>query len=461
MALSQNKQVTLVTMDVQGAFDALLRRRLLKRMGEQGWPRELLLLVDSFLTGRKARVRLEGSTTLTELLNLDQTLRFGYADDLALYRASHDLTQNVRLLAKDVQSILAWGEYNKVAFAPEKLEMIHITRHRGDESPSIVVNDRLTIDPVQAKKPGYTPTLRWLGVFSIESSHGEATFSPGRARHALSHNTSAIWPARPAARPRAHFAKQSSPAWYGGRNRPAKQASKGTVSARVGWHINVIESTLALAIRGVLPVWRTTPTPRSLGTRESRLDTPHLKRRNYDNYPETWEHPPGSPKTDLSPPHYSLGCRIDPTGVIDKATASKAFQVWQESLPPTDICVFSDGSEQWQEGIKYVGYGFVLMVNGTQIDTGAGAINSRSHVFDAEAIGAWRGLERAIAVAPPRSKIWLCIDSTSVIWCIRGNASNSSQWAFLACHRAMESTISVSDGPLGTLGSKGTKLLTP
>ncbi|KAG0152888.1 hypothetical protein PDIDSM_2693 [Penicillium digitatum] len=64
--------------------------------------------------------------------------------------------------------------------------------------------------------------------------------------------------------------------------------------------------------------------------------------------------------------------------------------------------------------IKYVGYGFVLLVNGTQIDTGAGAINSRSHVFDAEAIGAWRGLERAIAVAPPRSKIWL------------------------SCHRAME-----------------------
>ncbi|KAG0158620.1 hypothetical protein PDIDSM_6135 [Penicillium digitatum] len=77
-------------------------------------------------------------------------------------------------------------------------------------------------------------------------------------------------------------------------------------------------------------------------------------------------------------------------------------------------------------------------INGTQIDTGAGAINSRSHVFDAEAIGAWRGLEWAIVVAPPRSKIRLCIDSTSVIWCIRGDASNSSQWAFLACHRAME-----------------------
>ncbi|KAF4760904.1 hypothetical protein HAV15_007592 [Penicillium sp. str.  len=33
----------------------------------------------------------------------------------------------------------------------------------------------------------------------------------------------------------------------------------------------------------------------------------------------------------------------------------------------------------------------------------------------------------------------LCIDSTSVIWCVRGNASDSSQWAFLRCHEAMNS----------------------
>ncbi|KAG0154593.1 hypothetical protein PDIDSM_161 [Penicillium digitatum] len=415
MALSQNKQVTLVTMDVQGAFDALLRRRLLKRMGEQGWPRELLLLVDSFLTGRKARVRLEGSTTpeydvvcgtpqgsplspvlymlyLAELLNMDQTLRFGYADDLALYRASHDLTQNVRLLAKDVQSILAWGEYNKTS---------------RDESPSIVVNDRLTIDPVQAKKPGYTPTLRWLGVFFDRKltwrSHILAR--AGKARAVAQHIRNL---ARTTCGPPASSLRKAvitcvipsltfgTEAWYGGRNRPAKQASKGTVSARVGWHINVIESTLALAIRGVLPVWRTTPTPslfRDAGipsgyaTLEEaklrfalRLNTIHKGHTLVHNYPETWEHPPGSPKTDPLPPHYSPGCRIDPTGGIDKATASKAFQVWQESLPPTDICVFSDGSEQWQEGIKYVGYGFVLMANGTQIDT-ALALSTHALMF--------------------------------------------------------------------------------
>ncbi|KAG0153127.1 hypothetical protein PDIDSM_4977 [Penicillium digitatum] len=436
MALSQNKQVTLVTMDVQGAFDALLRRRLLKRMGEQGWPRELLLLVDSFLTGRKARVRLESSTTPE------------YDVVCGTPKAPH----YHQLLAKDVQSILAWGEYNKVAFAPEKLEMIHITRHRGDESTSIVVNDRLTIDPVQAKKPGYTPTLRWLGVFFDRKltwrSHILAR--AGKARAVAQHIRNL---ARTTCGPPASSLRKAvitcvipsltfgTEAWYGGRNRPAKQASKGTVSARVGWHINVIESTLALAIRGVLPVWRTTPTPslfRDAGIPSGYATLEEAKLRFALRLNTI--HKGHTLVRRIRPPMITRG-----RGTGTRQPAKTIIQRLGSILPesgrnhsPTDICVFSDGSEQWQEGIKYVGYGFVLMANGTQIDTGAGAINSRSHVFDAEAIGAWRGLERAIAVAPPRSKIWLCIDSTSVIWCIRGNASNSSQWAFLACHRAME-----------------------
>jgi hypothetical protein len=32
---------------------------------------------------------------------------------------------------------------------------------------------------------------------------------------------------------------------------------------------------------------------------------------------------------------------------------------------------------------------------------------------------------------------WLCIDSTSVIWCLRGTASDSSQWAFHNCQGVM------------------------
>lgn len=44
---------------------------------------------------------------LTELLTQDANLRFGYADDINLFRAIKSLDNNVTLLANDVQSILA------------------------------------------------------------------------------------------------------------------------------------------------------------------------------------------------------------------------------------------------------------------------------------------------------------------------------------------------------------------
>ena len=96
---------TLVTLDVQGAFDALLPNRLLRRMQLQGWPLATIRIVRSFLTNRRIRVRLEDCTTvfydaecgtpqgsplspvlymldLAELLQQNPQFRFGYADDL-------------------------------------------------------------------------------------------------------------------------------------------------------------------------------------------------------------------------------------------------------------------------------------------------------------------------------------------------------------------------------------------
>ena len=43
----------MVTLDVQGAFDALLKNRLLHRIAQQGWLKGALLFVDSFLTNRR------------------------------------------------------------------------------------------------------------------------------------------------------------------------------------------------------------------------------------------------------------------------------------------------------------------------------------------------------------------------------------------------------------------------
>jgi hypothetical protein len=62
-ALARGKEVIMFTLDVQEAFDALLKRRLLRRITEQGWPFFLLQLINSFLSDRQLRVKLEKETT--------------------------------------------------------------------------------------------------------------------------------------------------------------------------------------------------------------------------------------------------------------------------------------------------------------------------------------------------------------------------------------------------------------
>src|SRR6195952_500324 len=288
-ALAAKKQVTIVTLDVQGAFDAVLTRRLFKRMTEQGWPLPLLRLIKSFLTERRVQVRLEKETTdpsfvecgtpqgsplspilytlyLADLLNQDRTLRFGYADDILIYRASHDLDDNVAQLANDVRAIFEWGDEHRIAFAPEKIEMIHITTKNGGYAPPIVVDDRITIPCIVTARDGEQPALRWLGVWfdrklSFKRHVGERA---GKARLVAQHirNLGRVANGPPASAlrkavvtcvlPSALFGTE---AWYAGRTKPCQKSVRpATVSTRLGGHIDLIHKTIPLAARGVLPV---------------------------------------------------------------------------------------------------------------------------------------------------------------------------------------------------------------
>ena len=102
--------------------------------------------------------------------------------------------------------------------------------------------------------------------------------------------------------------------------------------------------------------------------------------------------------------------------------ASAKFKKWWAALPPEDVTIFSDGSEQYVDRERCIGYGYAIYQNGKQLATGYGAINSLSHVFDAEAIGAWKGLQRTIRLPSDirQRRLWLCIDNTSVIRSPRG-----------------------------------------
>ena len=92
-------------------------------------------------------------------------------------------------------------------------------------------------------------------------------------------------------------------------------------------------------------------------------------------------------------PHFSPGCRTNPTLGATKAVAAEQFKNWWKSLPQEDVTVFSDGSEQsvWPARGRLW---FRHLPAARKVWDGLGTINSVSHVFDAEAIGAWKGLKR-------------------------------------------------------------------
>ena len=62
-AFARKKVATLVTMDIQGAFDTVMRNRLVLRLREQGWPDHLARWAESFMRDRSARVRYQDTLT--------------------------------------------------------------------------------------------------------------------------------------------------------------------------------------------------------------------------------------------------------------------------------------------------------------------------------------------------------------------------------------------------------------
>ncbi|KAF7443221.1 Exo endo phos 2 domain containing protein [Pyrenophora tritici-repentis] len=136
---------------------------------------------------------------------------------------------------------------------------------------------------------------------------------------------------------------------------------------------------------------------------------------------------PATPRNVLASPHFSDGSRQDPTQGQGKDIAAQNFTIWWESLGQETITVFSDGSEQQINGTRVVTYGYAIYQGQAAVATGQGSLNALSHVFDAEAIGACRGLKHALQLSlPSQREIVLCIDSTAVIWGIRGTAPTSS-----------------------------------
>lgn len=107
-----------------------------------------------------------------------------------------------------------------------------------------------------------------------------------------------------------------------------------------------------------------------------------------------------------------------------------------ESSLTDDVTVFTDGSQDKEQ----VGYGYVVYKGGELLTSGRGKLHPTSIVFDAEVVGAWKGLQHVLDKLPelPQRRIWICLDNTAANWDLRANAAPSSQWAYLRFHEAAD-----------------------
>ncbi|OAQ57276.1 reverse transcriptase [Pochonia chlamydosporia 170] len=179
-ALGNGKVATLVTMDVKGAFDAILPYRLVLRLRQQGWPDFLICWIYHFVSHRKALVRFQDAKTepaelpcglpqgspISPILYLlattpiyslpGATERYGYADDTAMLFTGDSLEETTVKANAAIAAMEAWGQQEAFSFDPDKTEVMHFSRKRNRSSPAVCHQGQ----EVKAPK-----AMRWLGVW--------------------------------------------------------------------------------------------------------------------------------------------------------------------------------------------------------------------------------------------------------------------------------------------------------
>ena len=280
-ALDRRHTATLVTVDVKGAFDGVLHNRLLRRMQEQGWPPQLLRWTSSFLSGRSAQVRYPGGVTepiqlacgvpqgspaspalfmlyLAEGLQKgSRKCRFGYADDIGLLGVGASKAESAAAAQAEALELVEWAETNAIQFDMTKTEVIQFGGVASEAPASVSVGGQVFTP---------SPQIRWLGVFLDPklTFRAHVDFWCAKAQSVATH-LRRLSPVQRGAAPgplvRAvescvvTVATYGAEVWYPGSSRPT---AHGTTKFRITGLLDKIDLVIRMALRGALPVWRTT-----------------------------------------------------------------------------------------------------------------------------------------------------------------------------------------------------------
>ncbi|KID94004.1 Ribonuclease H-like protein, partial [Metarhizium majus ARSEF 297] len=475
-AFTRGQVATLVTEDIQGAFDTAMCNRLVLRLREQGWG--LSCAVGRLVHERPLRkspiprhhdtngtIAVRPSTGIARVSDLvllytepiyrlgNPEGRFGYADGTNILCTGQSLEETSRIASEYLQELVSWGAANGILFDPEKTEVMHFSLRR-----------RETVLPVRHGDVEKQPetAMRWLDLWLDRKLTFKTHVEKRTAKaQAVAHHLRSLGehPARRLAERRAEgrqgLCRADSALRLGSVNPAACAENEQSPQAGHPSHSPDLEDhtdRCLAAESGIPPVHQLLEARRlRFSARIKSLDHAHpLAKRTTEIAPRPiikciklkYQLPPKAFLTRLRRTDKSLAnCQRpvlvprryssetpQPLQTASKEDSAKHFLHWLQSIPPSTLIVYSDGSLSPSGA---AGYGFTVHQNGHSIRHGAGRLGS-AEVFDAEAKGALEGLKAALNL--PQSvtqKIVVCLDNIAAAKCLRGKPSDSSQRVFL------------------------------
>ena len=289
---------SMLTLDIKGAFDAVLRGRLIQRLRSQGWPPTMLRWVSSFTQDRTAAIRLDGHQSpifavpaglpqgspvspilfmlyIEPIFKLGPVLarrgRFGYADDICQLVVSQSLEENTIKLQNITADLMAWGHREGLTFDLAKTELQHYAKGRKGDNPACTIHT--PEDTVEIKPPSPNGATRWLGIWFDRKLNfkAHARTLASKAKQAAGGIQALANTVRGVKAPLLRQATiacvvsvlcYGAEAWWPGMNRPAQDGSgrQKSISNRVSIQLACLDRVLRSALLKVLPVFKTTPT---------------------------------------------------------------------------------------------------------------------------------------------------------------------------------------------------------
>lgn len=192
---SVDQKVTLLSLDITGAYPRVNRDRLLEAMAREKVPAWIIRFVYSWLCGTHTDLHLPGRLPETFFISLGipqgsslspilflffasgmleisigiigrvHASIFSYVDDSYIIVRSERFDWNCKALSKLHGRLQAWAKANDVEFAPHKYGLLHFEREPpAKRCQSLPAIQGLTPKHLEAPKGYHVPHLRILGV---------------------------------------------------------------------------------------------------------------------------------------------------------------------------------------------------------------------------------------------------------------------------------------------------------